>query len=162
MLSHGLSTGALFIMVGMIYDRRHTRAIEDLGGLKKSMPRFAGVFLIVLLSSMGLPGLSGFVGEFLVLLGAFQTAPPFAVAAALGVILAAIYLLWMYKRVMLGEVKNPANDHLPDLSRREGMILLPIVILILWMGVAPSTFLRPLDGTVERFVSRTPSGALEE
>jgi len=162
MVSHGLSTGALFIMVGMIYDRRHTRAIEDLGGLKKSMPRFAGVFLIVLLSSMGLPGLSGFVGEFLVLLGAFQTAPPFAVAAALGVILAAIYLLWMYKRVMLGEVKNPANDHLPDLSRREGMILLPIVILILWMGVAPGTFLRPLDGTVERFVSRTPSGALEE
>ncbi len=161
MLNHGISTGALFLLVGMIYERRQTYAIEDLGGLKKSMPRFAGLFLIVLLSSMGLPGLNGFVGEFLILLGAFQTARPFAVAAGFGVILTAVYLLWMYKRVMLGEIRNPANAGLRDLNRREGVILLPIVILIFWMGVAPGSFLRALDGTAERLIPVAPVGVLE-
>jgi NADH-quinone oxidoreductase subunit M len=162
MLNHGISTGALFLLVGMIYERRQTYAIEDLGGLKKSMPRFAGLFLIVLLSSMGLPGLNGFVGEFLILLGAFQTARPFAIAAGFGVILTAVYLLWMYKRVMLGEIKNPANAGLRDLNRREGLILLPIVILIFWMGVAPGSFLRALDGTAERLIPVAPVGVLEQ
>jgi NADH-quinone oxidoreductase subunit M len=162
MLNHGLSTGALFLLVGMIYERRHTRLIEDFGGLKRIMPLYAGLFLVVLLSSMGLPGLNGFVGEFLILLGAFQAARPYAVAAAVGVILAAIYLLWMYKRMMLGEVKNPANRGLADLNRRETLILLPIVILIVWMGVAPGSFLRSLDGTVEHFVARASSGLVIE
>ena len=154
MVSHGLSTGALFLLVGMIYERRHTRLISEFGGLKRVMPLHASLFLVVLLSSMGLPGLNGFVGEFLVLLGAFQTARPHAVAGAVGVVLAAIYLLWMYKRMMLGEVDNPANVGLRDLSRREAAILVPIVIVIVWMGVAPGSFLRSLDGTVELFVSR--------
>ncbi len=154
MMSHGLSTGALFLLVGMIYERRHTRLLSEFGGLKRIMPLYASLFLIVLLSSMGLPGLSGFVGEFLILLGAFQTARPYAVAAAAGVVLTAIYLLWMYKRMMLGEVDNPANLGLRDLSRREVAILLPIVVLIVWMGVAPGSFLRSLDGTVALFVSR--------
>ncbi len=154
MVSHGLSTGALFLLVGMIYERRHTHLLSEFGGLKRIMPLYASLFLIVLLSSMGLPGLSGFVGEFLILLGAFQTARPYAVAGAAGVVLAAIYLLRMYKRMMLGEVDNPANLGLRDLSRRETAILLPIVLLIVWMGVAPGSFLRPLDATVELFVSR--------
>ena len=154
MVSHGLSTGALFLLVGMIYERRHTRLLSEFGGLKRIMPLYASLFLVVLLSSMGLPGLSGFVGEFLILLGAFQTARPYAVAGAAGLVLTAIYLLWMYKRMMLGEVDNPANLGLRDLSRREAAILLPIVVLIVWMGVVPGSFLRSLDGTVERFVSR--------
>jgi NADH-quinone oxidoreductase subunit M len=154
MVSHGLSTGALFLLVGMIYERRHTHLLSEFGGLKRIMPLYASLFLIVLLSSMGLPGLSGFVGEFLILLGAFQTARPYAVAGAAGMVLAAIYLLRMYKRMMLGEVDNPANLGLRDLSRRETAILLPIVLLIVWMGVAPGSFLRPLDATVELFVSR--------
>ena len=162
MVSHGITTGALFLLVGMIHERRQTYLIEDLGGLKTSMPRFAGVFLIVLLSSMGLPGLNGFVGEFLILLGAFQTAPSFAVAAGFGVILAAGYLLWMYKRVMLGEITNAAQAAPNDLSRREGVILLPIVILIFWMGLAPGGFLRVLDGTAERIIPVAPVGVLEE
>jgi len=162
MVSHGITTGALFLLVGMIHERRQTYLIEDLGGLKTSMPRFAGVFLIVLLSSMGLPGLNGFVGEFLILLGAFQTAPSFAVAAGFGVILAAGYLLWMYKRVMLGEITNAAQAAPNDLSRREGVILLPIVILIFWMGLAPGRFLRVLDGTAEGILPVAPVGVLEE
>lgn len=154
MVSHGLSTGALFLLVGMIYERRRTRLLSEFGGLKRVMPLYASLFLVVLLASMGLPGLNGFVGEFLVLLGAFETARPHAIAGAAGLVLAAIYLLWMYKRMMLGKVDNPANQGLRDLSRRETAILLPIVVLIVWMGVAPGTFLRSLDGTVELFVSR--------
>jgi NADH-quinone oxidoreductase subunit M len=162
MLSHGISTGALFLLAGMLYERRQTYAIDDLGGLRKSMPWFAGLFLIVMLSSMGLPGLNGFVGQFLILLGAFQTARPFAVAAGFGVILVAVYLLSMYKRVMLGEIRNPANAALADVNRREGAILLPIVLLIFWMGVAPGGFLRALAGTAERIIPVAPVGVLEE
>ena len=109
MVNHGLSTGALFLLVGMIYDRRHTREIGDLGAAKV-MPMFAAFFLVVSLSSIGLPGLNGFVGEFLVLLGAFQTIPIFAIIGALGVILAAVYMLWMYQRVMFGEVTHAVNS----------------------------------------------------
>jgi NADH-quinone oxidoreductase subunit M len=162
MVNHGITTGALFLLVGMIHERRQTYIIEDLGGLKASMPRFAGVFLIVILSSMGLPGLNGFVGEVLILLGAFQAARPFAVAAGFGVILAAGYLLWMYKRVMLGEITDATQAGPNDLSRRESVILLPIVILIFWMGLAPGGFLRVLDGTAERIIPVAPVGVLEE
>jgi len=156
MVNHGLSTGALFLLVGMLYDRRHTRLIEDFGGLKRVMPRYAGFFLVVLLSSIGLPGLNGFVGEFLILLGAFEASWTFAALGALGVILAAVYMLRMYQRVMLGEVSRESNRGLSDLGARELTILVPTVLLIVWIGVSPGSFLRPMAASVELFVSQVP------
>ncbi|HEV8538741.1 MAG TPA: NADH-quinone oxidoreductase subunit M, partial [Bacteroidota bacterium] len=145
MINHGLSTGALFLIVGMIYDRRHTRLISDFGGLAKVMPLMSTIFLIVSLSSIGLPGLNGFVGEFLILLGSFHSAHIsqwFAMLAATGVIFAAVYLLWMYQRVIFGKVTNPANQSLVDLSVRELVVLVPIIVFIVWIGVYPGTFLK--------------------
>ena len=117
MLNHGVSTGALFLIVGMLSDRRHTRLISEFGGLKKVMPRLVAVFLLITLSSIGLPGLNGFVGEFLILLGTFRWNPRFASFAALGVILSAVYMLWMFQRVNYGPVSNDENASLPDLTR---------------------------------------------
>jgi NADH-quinone oxidoreductase subunit M len=145
MVNHGLSTGALFLLVGIIYDRRHTRLIADYGGLWQQMPMFAVVFLVVMLSSIGLPGLNGFVGEFLILLGTFQWSRFWAVLAALGVILGAVYMLWMYQRMMYGEMTHDENRHLPDLSRREITMLVPVLILMVWIGIYPNTFLRPIE-----------------
>jgi NADH-quinone oxidoreductase subunit M len=145
MVNHGLSTGALFLLVGMLYDRRHTHLIADYGGLWRQMPMFAVVFLVVMLSSIGLPGLNGFVGEFLILLGTFQWSRFWAVLAALGVILGAVYMLWMYQRMMYGEITHDENRHLTDLSRREMTVLVPVVILIVWIGIYPNTFLRPME-----------------
>jgi NADH-quinone oxidoreductase subunit M len=145
MINHGLSTGALFLLVGMIYDRRHTRMIKDYGGLAKIMPVFAAFFMIVMLSSAGLPGLNGFVGEFLILLGAFKSnllgSPWYAIVAASGVILSAVYLLWSYQRVFFGRLENPDNTSLKDLTVREWAVLVPVVIFIVWLGVYPKTFL---------------------
>jgi NADH-quinone oxidoreductase subunit M len=154
MVNHGLSTGALFLLVGMIYDRRHTRLISDFGGMAKVMPMFAAFFLVVSLSSIGLPGLNGFVGEFLVLLGAFQTMPTFAIIGALGVILAAVYMLWMYQRVMFGEVTHEANKHLRDLTLREGVVLVPVVLLIIWIGMYPQPFLKRMEASTRAIVER--------
>ncbi|MCX8012036.1 MAG: NADH-quinone oxidoreductase subunit M, partial [Desulfobacterota bacterium] len=157
MINHGLSTGALFLIVGMIYERRHTRMIAEFGGLSKVMPIYATFFMIVTLSSIGLPGLNGFVGEFLILLGAFRssvTSVIFVVFAATGVILAAVYMLWMFQRVMFGEVTNPKNEKLPDLSKREFVVLLPIVIFIIWIGIYPKTFLKPMEATVNGMIKR--------
>jgi NADH-quinone oxidoreductase subunit M len=145
MVNHGLSTGALFLLVGMIYDRRHTREIANFGGLWKPMPVFAVFFLVVMFSSIGLPGLNGFVGEFLILLGTFETYRTFAVFAALGIILGAVYMLWMYQRVMYGEVTHHANWQLNDMNGREIALMIPIVVLIFWIGIYPSTFLRKMD-----------------
>ena len=146
MISHGLSTGALFLLVGMIYDRRHTRLIKDYGGLARTMPVFAAFFMIVALSSAGLPGLNGFVGEFLILLGSFNSTflgtPAFAIAGAVGVILAAVYLLWGYQRVFFGKVEHPENKALKDLTLREWLVLIPVVVFIVWIGIYPGTFLR--------------------
>ncbi len=145
MINHGLSTGGLFLLVGMIYDRRHTRAIADFGGVAKSMPVFATFFMIVMLSSVGLPGLNGFVGEFLILIGAFKSqplaSPWYAIIGSTGVVFAAVYLLWSYQRVFFGKVENQENAGLKDLNLREWIVLLPIVVLIVWLGVYPSTFL---------------------
>ncbi|HUL44129.1 MAG TPA: NADH-quinone oxidoreductase subunit M [Bacteroidota bacterium] len=144
MVNHGLSTGALFLIVGMIYDRRHTRQISDFGGLAKVMPVFSTIFMIVSLSSIGLPGLNGFIGEFLILLGTYHStyiSNWFAIVAASGVIFAAVYLLWMYQRVIFGEVTNSANRGLKDLSAREIAVLVPILIFVVWIGVYPNTFL---------------------
>jgi NADH-quinone oxidoreductase subunit M len=148
MVNHGLSTGALFLLVGMIYERRHTRNIADFGGLTKVMPGFAVCFMIVTLSSIGLPGLNGFVGEFLILLGAFETARPWAIVAALGVILSAIYMLWMFQRVMFGKIRHEANLLLKDLTPREWAVLVPVLVLIVWLGVYPDPFLRTMDASI--------------
>ena len=145
MISHGLSTGALFLLVGMIYDRRHTRLIDDFGGLWKVIPLFSVILLVVMFSSVGLPGLNGFVGEFLILLGAFGVTPGWTAAAATGVILGAIYMLWMYRRVVLGPLTNAANEKLHDLDGRELLLLAPILILIVVMGVYPRPFLQRIE-----------------
>jgi NADH-quinone oxidoreductase subunit M len=154
MVSHGVTTGALFLIVGMLSDRRHTRLISEFGGLKGVVPHLTAVFLIVTLASIGLPGLNGFVGEFLVLLGAFQWDPRFASVAAVGMILSAAYMLWMFQRVNYGEVTNPHNAHLPDLSRREWWTLAPTVVMVVVMGLVPALFLRPMEPSVDRLVER--------
>jgi len=159
MVNHGLSTGALFLLVGMIYDRAHTRAIADFGGVAKLMPIFATFLMIISLSSIGLPGLNGFVGEFLILLGSFKStllgSHAFTAFAALGVIFSAVYLLWMYQRVMLGPVREGGlyNGHtLTDLTRREIAALVPIVLFVVWIGVFPRTFLSKSAEVAKRTV----------
>jgi len=153
MINHGLSTGALFLIVGMIYERRHTRMIADFGGLSTPMPIYATIFMIVTLSSIGLPGLNGFVGEFLILLGAFKTNMLYAIIAATGVIFAACYMLWMFQRVMFGEVTNEKNKDLKDLSCREIAIFVPLLLFIIWIGVYPNTFLDKTKASTENFVA---------
>ena len=154
MLAHGVSTGGLFLMVGMLSDRRHTRLIADFGGLKAVMPRFTAAFLIITLASIGLPGLNGFVGEFLILLGAFRWAPGFVIAAGLGVILSAVYMLWMFQRVFYGPVTHDANADLPDLRPREWAGVLPLCAMALVMGVFPTLFLKPMEASIDALVSR--------
>ena len=154
MLNHGVSTGALFLLVGMIYERRHTRMISEFGGLANKMPIYAAAFLFVTLSSIGLPGLNGFVGEFLVLLGTFGVSPAHAAFAATGVILSAVYMLWMFQRVIWGEVSNPHNESLTDINVRERLTLVPLLVLIVWMGVYSNHFLRPMDASVTNLLSR--------
>jgi NADH-quinone oxidoreductase subunit M len=150
MLNHGISTGALFLIVGMIYERRHTRMIEDFGGIAKVMPVFATFFMIVTLSSIGLPFTNGFVGEFLILLGTFQSNMWYAVFATSGVVLAAAYMLWMYQRVIFGKVTNPENERLHDLSMRERFILIPLVIFIFWIGIYPKPFFDRIEPAVKQ------------
>jgi NADH-quinone oxidoreductase subunit M len=159
MLNHGVSTGGLFLIVGMLSDRRHTRLIAEFGGLKKVMPHLVAVFLIVTLSSIGMPPLNGFIGEFLVLLGAFEWNPPLAAAAAIGVILSATYMLWMFQRVNYGPVSNEKNANLPDLGAREWIVIAPIVAAILLMGVMPNLFLKPIGPSVERLISHMQQNA---
>jgi NADH-quinone oxidoreductase subunit M len=159
MLSHGVSTGALFLLVGVIYERRHTRAIADLGGLWSLVPVFSSVFLVVTLSSIGLPGTNGFVGEFLVLLGAFRTHVPWAVVGATGVILSACYMLWMFQRVVFGPVTHEENRGLADLGPRERFVFAPLLLLIFWMGVAPQPFLDRMQPALDRALELTQSRA---
>jgi NADH-quinone oxidoreductase subunit M len=153
MINHGLSTGALFLIVGVIYERRHTRMIAEFGGLCTPMPIYAIIFMIVTLSSIGLPGLNGFVGEFLILLGAFQTNKVYATIAATGVIFAACYMLWMFQRVIFGQVTNEKNKDLKDLSWREIAIFAPLILFIVWIGVYPSTFLDKTKASTENFLA---------
>lgn len=152
MVNHGLSTGALFMLVGALYDRRHTRQIAEFGGLAKSMPIMAGVFLLVALSSLGLPGLNGFVGEFLVLLGTFFGYRWWVLPAAFGVILAAVYLLWAYQRVFQGPITIEANRGLEDLKAREVAMLAPLVALIVFIGVYPKPFLDRIEPSAQKVV----------
>jgi NADH-quinone oxidoreductase subunit M len=154
MINHGLSTGALFLLVGMIYDRRHTRMIADFGGLTKKMPVFAIFFMIITLSSIGLPGLNGFVGEFLVLVGVFESNVVYAVLAATGVILSACYMLWMFQRVMFNKLTNPENKKLKDIDKREWALLLPITILVFWIGIYPKPLISRMDMSVNHLLSQ--------
>ena len=154
MLAHGVSTGGLFCLVGMLSDRRHTRLISEYGGIKAIVPRFTAASLLITLASIGLPGMNGFIGEFLILLGAFRWDPRFVVAAGLGVILSAVYMLWMFQRVYYGEVTNDHNRAMPDLSVREWAIVGPLVAMVIYMGVFPNVFLKPMEPAVNRIVQR--------
>jgi NADH-quinone oxidoreductase subunit M len=154
MVNHGLSTGALFLLVGMLYERRHTRAIGDFGGVARAMPVYAAFFGVVTMSSIGLPALNGFVGEFLILLGTYLANPPVAIVAASGVVLAAAYMLWMFRRVLFGPITNPENRSLLDLGRREKLVLAVMLVPILWIGVYPETFLRRIEPTVVELLHR--------
>jgi len=154
MLNHGVSTGGLFLIVGMLSDRRHTRAIAEFGGLKKVVPHLVAAFLIITLASIGLPGLNGFVGEFLILLGAFRADPKIAAFATVGVILSATYMLWMFQRVNYGTITNEKNASMKDLSPREWAALVPIIAAVVLMGVLPNLFLRPIGPSVERMLNQ--------
>ncbi|MCZ6464170.1 MAG: NADH-quinone oxidoreductase subunit M [Proteobacteria bacterium] len=154
MVNHGLSTGALFLLVGFLYERRHTRQISDFGGIARPMPVYAALFGIVTMSSIGLPALNGFVGEFLILLGTFAANAWVAAAAALGVILAAAYMLWMYRRVFFGPIENPENRGLIDLSWRERTVMVAMIVPIVWIGVHPEPLLRRIEPSVMQILSQ--------
>ena len=156
MVNHGISTGALFLIVGVIYERRHSRLITEYGGLSQVMPVYATVFLIMTLSSIGMPGLNGFIGELFILQGTFA-APGlwmYAAVAVLGIVLGAAYMLWLYQRVMFGKLENPLNQNLPDLNFRELATFVPLIILAFWIGIYPSYFTRFLDQPVNAIVER--------
>ena len=159
MVNHGLSTGALFLLVGMIYERRHSRLITDFGGIARVMPVFTFFLMVATLSSIGLPGLNGFVGEFLVLLGTFRSAPLAAVLGATGVVLGAVYMLWMIQRVIFGPVEKDENRRLRDLVPREWGLLIPILIMMLWIGLYPKPFLNKMDASVRQLVERVTGEA---
>jgi NADH-quinone oxidoreductase subunit M len=158
MINHGISTGALFLLVGMMYERRHSRLIADYGGLAAVMPAFAAALTLVALSSIGLPGTNGFVGEFLVLLGAFQTHPWAAAISTTGVIFAAAYLLWALQRIIYHRLDKPENEGLRDLRPREYAIVVPLVVMILWIGLYPKPFLHRIEASVEHFVEQATHG----
>jgi len=155
MINHGISTGALFLIVGFIYERRHTRMITEFGGLSKQMPVFATIFMIITFSSIGLPGTNGFVGEFLALVGAFESKLRwYAVLSTTGVIFAAVYMLWMFQRVMFGELKNPANQNLKDLSAREIILMVPLLVFVFWIGVYPNIFFEKMNPSLEKLIEQ--------
>ncbi len=164
MINHGISTGALFLLVGIIYERRHTRDMDAFGGLWKVLPVYAVLMLIVTLSSMGLPGLNGFVGEFTILLGAFGSkalnSPWFAALAAIGVILAAVYLLYMFQKLFLGEVDKEENRKLLDMNAREIVTLVPLIVLIFWIGLYPSPFFNLMEASVTKLVESIQVAAM--
>src|SRR6266436_6300123 len=151
-INHGISTGALFLIVGVLYERRHTRMISEFGGLATPMPNFAAIYLIISLSSLGMPLLNGFIGEFTILQGAFQVSKAWAAWGSLGVVLGAAYLLWLYQRVMFGPVTQFANEELPDLNLREYATLVPLIILAFWIGIYPKPFFALIEKPVENIV----------
>jgi NADH-quinone oxidoreductase subunit M len=152
MINHGLSTGALFFLIGMIYERRHTRLIENYGGIARVVPLFAALLTFVSLSSIGLPGTNGFIGEFLVLLGAFRTTPILTLIATTAVIISAAYLLWAIQRILFNSLDRPENEHVSDLNRRELLLMTPLIVGIIWMGVYPAPVLRRMQLASEKFV----------
>jgi len=159
MVNHGLSTGGLFLVVGLIYDRRHTRLISELGGLSRQMPVYATFFAIIMFASMGLPGLNGFIGEFLILIGAFQVRWWWGAFAVTGIVLGAAYMLWLYQRTMFGEITKEENKTLPDLDAREVATLVPIVILCFWIGLYPAPFLKAMEASVTNVIQIVETGS---
>ena len=156
-INHGISTGALFLLVGVVYERRHTREISEYGGLSKVMPAYAAVFLVMTMSSIGLPTLNGFIGEILILQGIFVVNMYWAAFAATGIVLGAAYMLWLYQRTMFGTVDNPKNENLPDLNLREWATFAPLLILAVWIGLYPKPFLDRLYTSVDRVIIRVDS-----
>jgi NADH-quinone oxidoreductase subunit M len=159
MINHGLSTGALFFLIGMIYERRHTRLIEAYGGIARVVPMFAALLVFVSLSSIAVPGTNGFIGEFLVLLGAYRTHPILALVAATSVIIAAAYLLWAVQRIVFNRLDKTENEHVPDLNRRELLLMAPLVACIIWLGIYPAPVLRRMQPAAEQFVRTVQSRA---
>jgi NADH-quinone oxidoreductase subunit M len=153
-INHGISTGALFLIVGLIYERRHTREIEEFGGLSNVMPVYATLFMIVMLSSIGLPLLNGFIGEFTILQGAFEVKWQWAAWAVAGIVLGAAYMLWLYQRTMFGPCDNPKNQTLKDLNLREVLTLVPLVLWAIWIGVYPKPYFRVLEKSVTAIVEK--------
>jgi NADH-quinone oxidoreductase subunit M len=151
-INHGISTGALFLIVGVLYERRHTRLISDFGGLATPMPNYAAIYLIITLSSLGMPLLNGFIGEFTILQGAFVVSKAWAAWGTLGIVLGAAYLLWLYQRVMFGPVTHDVNKALPDLNLREYAVLLPLVAMAFWIGIYPKPFFAYITNPVEKIV----------
>jgi NADH-quinone oxidoreductase subunit M len=166
-INHGISTGALFLIVGIVYERRHTREISEYGGLSKAMPVYAAVFMIMTMSSIGLPALNGFIGELLILVGVYVVSKAWAAVAAVGIVLGASYMLWLYQRTMFGKLENPKNQGLKDLSLREFVTFAPLIVLAFWIGIYPSPFIRRLDTSVAHVMARVspqyaPQNALFE
>ena len=153
-LNHGISTGALFLLVGVVYERRHTREIAEYGGLSKVMPVYAAIFLLMTMSSIGLPALNGFIGELLILQGVFAVSMAWAGVAAAGIVLGAAYMLWLYQRTMFGKVENPKNERLADVGVREFALFAPLIVLAIWIGLYPKPFLDRLNTSVTRVVAR--------
>jgi NADH-quinone oxidoreductase subunit M len=162
MINHGISTGALFFLIGMIYERRHTRLIESYGGIARAVPLFAALLTIVSLSSIGVPGTNGFVGEFLVLIGSFRTQPVLSVISATAVIFAAAYLLWAIQRILFNKLDKPENAAIPDLNRRELAVMLPLIAGIIWLGVYPQPVLRRMEGAAIKFVHHVETRAFNQ
>jgi NADH-quinone oxidoreductase subunit M len=156
-VNHGITTGLLFLLVGFIYERRHTRQISDFGGVAKSMPFFATVFAIAVFASAGIPFLNGFIGEFTILSGAFRVNRWWAMVGVIGIVLGAAYLLWLYQRTMLGPVKDERNEHLPDLFPRERLIVFPLLVLIFGIGLYPKPLFAVLDQPVRQILNRLNS-----
>jgi NADH-quinone oxidoreductase subunit M len=154
MINHGISTGALFLLVGIVYERRHNRMIAEYGGIAKVMPLYATYFMIITMSSIGLPTLNGFIGEFTILIGAFHHSWVWALFGASGIVLGAAYMLWLYQRVFFGEITNEKNKELPDLNRREQWTLIPLVIVAFWIGLYPKPFFDRMAPTVDRVLER--------
>ncbi len=159
MINHGVSTGALFLLVGIVYERRHNRLIAEYGGIAKVMPLYAMFFMVMTMSSIGLPTLNGFIGEFTILIGAFNHSWVWALFAATGIVLGAAYMLWMYQRVFFGELTNEKNKDLKDLNRREQWTLIPLIILAFWIGLYPKPFFRIMEPTVTRVLERVGAAA---
>jgi len=152
MINHGISTGALFLLVGIVYERRHTHLIAEFGGLSKQVPIYTTIFAITMLSSIGLPGLNGFVGEFLILIGAFKKSYVYAAFAVIGIVLGAAYMLWLFQRMFFGTLDNPANQKLRDCNRREVLYMLPLLALMFWIGLYPKPFLARMEASVSKVV----------
>jgi NADH-quinone oxidoreductase subunit M len=162
MLNHGLSTGALFLLVGILYERRHTRMISDYGGIAGRVPLYTAAFMLVTFSSIGLPGLNGFVGEFLILIGAFGAHRTAAIISTLGVVLGAAYMLWLTQRFLFGPMRHEENRKLTDLSWREGLLLAPVLLLIIYMGIQPRVFLDRMTPALSATLARVPVEQVRE